>query len=110
MKKTAVKQDFLEELFCATYGEEDFETAVEDFESEEDAEEGEEEFEGEEEVEAYLEKHREDSPLLKEAWDTDLWNNSVTELVRQCYEQHGVLNLTSLTSVLADWQEDWEAM
>ena len=99
-------EDFLEDLFCETYDTDDFETAVEDCKTDLDNS----EFESEDELEVWLEDHQNDNALLKEAWDLDLWNNSVSELANQCYLQFGALNLDSVTRVLSQWQHDWEEL
>lgn len=100
-----------EELFCETYNADDFETAVSDFNSElecesEDESEDDDTFENEDELEVWLEDHKNDDALLKEAWDSDLWNNSVSELATQSRLQFGVLNKAGIVAVLAQWQAD----
>lgn len=98
-----------EELFCQTYVAEDFETAIEEFNSElEEATYTDEDdiFDESDTLAEWLEAHKNDSALLKEAWDTDLWNNSVSELANQCYLQFGTVNSTSVKAVLSQWQAD----
>ena len=100
-----------EELFCDTYDTDDFETAVSEFNSDEctcDSDEC--TFESEDELEGWLEDHQNDNGLLKEAWDSDLWNNSVSELATQSRLQFGVLNKTGVMAVLAQWQADWNGL
>lgn len=104
-QKTYESDDF-EELFCDTYDTDDFETAVSEFNSELDDE----TFESEDELEVWLENHKNDDALLKDAWDSDLWNNSVSELALQSRLQFGVLNKTGVMAVLAQWQADWNGL
>ena len=104
-QKTYESDDF-EELFCETYDTDDFETAVSEFNSELDDE----TFESEDELEVWLEDHKNDNALLKDAWDRDLWNNSVSELANQSRLQFGVLNKTGVMAVLAQWQADWNGL
>ena len=106
--QTTYESDELEELFCDTYDTDDFETAVSEFNSELDGDSDDDTFESEDELEVWLEDHQNDNALLKEAWDLDLWNNSVSELANQCYLQFDALNLESVTKVLSQWQHDWE--
>ena len=104
-QKTYESDDF-EELFCETYDTDDFETAVSEFNSELDDY----TFESEDELEVWLEDHKNDDALLKDAWDSDLWNNSVSELANQSRLQFGVLNKTGVMAVLAQWQADWNEL
>ena len=103
-----------EGLFCETYDADDFETAVSEFNSELEGEsENESEddtFESEDELEVWLEDHKNDNALLKDAWDSDLWNNSVSELATQSRLQFGVLNKAGVMAVLAQWQADWNGL
>ena len=107
-----------EELFCDTYDTDDFETAVSEFNSElegdsddeNDDESDDDTFESEDELEVWLEDHKNDDSLLKEAWDSDLWNNSVSELATQSRLQFGVLNKAGVMAVLAQWQADWNGL
>ena len=108
-QKTYESDDFdfdFEELFCETYDTDDFETAVSEFNSELDDY----TFESEDELEVWLEDHKNDDALLKDAWDSDLWNNSVSELANQSRLQFGVLNKTGVMAVLAQWQADWNGL
>lgn len=108
---TAENGDFDdEELFCQTYGAENFETAIEEFNSElEEATYTDEDdiFEESDTLAEWLEAHKNDSALLKEAWDTDLWNNSVSELANQCYLQFGTVSSASVKAVLSQWKADY---
>ena len=108
-KQTYESDDFdfdFEELFCDTYDTDDFETAVSEFNSELDGD----TFESEDDLEVWLEDHKNDNALLKDAWDSDLWNNSVSELATQSRLQFGVLNKTGVMAVLAQWQADWNGL
>lgn len=116
-QKTYESDDFdfdFEELFCDTYDTDDFETAVSEFNSElegkSDDDSDDDTFESEDELEGWLEDHQNDNGLLKEAWDSDLWNNSVSELATQSSLQFGVLNKTGVMAVLAQWQADWNRL
>ena len=97
-----------EELFCETYDTDDFETAVSEFNSELEGDSD--TFESEDELEVWLEDHKNDNGLLKEAWNSDLWNNSVSELENQSRLQFGVLNKAGVMAVLAQWQADWNGL
>lgn len=97
-----------EELFCDTYETDDFETAVSEFNSDDDSDDD--TFESEDELEVWLEDHKNDNALLKDAWDSDLWNNSVSELANQSLLQFGVLTKTGVMAVLAQWQADWNGL
>ena len=104
-----------EELFCETYDTDDFETAVSEFNSElegdsDDGDSDDDTFESEDELEGWLEDHKNDDGLLKEAWDSDLWNNSVSELATQSRLQFGFLTKTGVMAVLAQWQADWNGL
>ena len=99
-----------EELFCDTYDTDDCETAVSEFNSELEGDSDDDTFESEDELEGWLEDHKNDNRLLKEAWDSDLWNNSVSELANQSCLQFGVLNKTGVMAVLAQWQADWNGL
>ena len=104
-----------EELFCETYDADDFETAVSEFNSELECESDEESedddtFDSEDELEVWLEDHKNDDGLLKDAWDSDLWNNSVSELATQSRLQFGVLNKAGVKAVLEQWQADWNGL
>ena len=99
-----------EELFCETYDTDDFETAVSEFNSELDADSDDDTFESEDELEVWLEDHKNDNGLLTDAWNSDLWNNSVSELENQSRLQFGVLNKTGVMAVLAQWQADWNGL
>ena len=105
--QTYESDDFdFEELFCETYDTDDFETAVSEFNSELDGD----TFESEDELEVWLEDHKNDNALLKDAWDSDLWNNSVSELATQSRLQFGFLTKTGVMAVLAQWQADWNGL
>ena len=107
-----------EELFCETYDTDDFETAVSEFNSELDGDSDDENddesdddtFESEDELEVWLEDHKNDDGLLKNAWDSDLWNNSVSELATQSRLQFGFLTKAGVMAVLAQWQADWNGL
>ena len=99
-----------EELFCETYDTDDFETAVSEFNSELEGESDDDIFESEDELEGWLEDHKNDNGLLKDAWESDLWNNSVSELANQSCLQFGVLTKTGVMAVLAQWQADWNGL
>ena len=104
-----------EELFCETYDTDDFETALSEFNSELDectcdSDSDDDTFESEDELEGWLEDHKNDNGLLKDAWESDLWNNSVSELATQSELQFGVLNKTGVMAVLAQWQADWNGL
>ena len=107
-----------EELFCETYDTDDFETAVSEFNSElegesddeNDDESDDDTFDSEDELEGWLEDHKNDDGLLKDAWNSDLWNNSVSELANQSCLQFGVLTKTGVMAVLAQWQADWNGL
>ena len=105
-----------EELFCDTYDTDDFETAVSEFNSDDDGDSeldgdsDDDTFESEDELEVWLEDHKNDNALLKDAWDSDLWNNSVSELATQSRLQFGVLNKAGVMAVLAQWQADWNRL
>ena len=99
-----------EELFCDTYDTDDFETAVSEFNSELEGDSDDDTFESEDELEVWLEDHKNDNSLLKDAWDSDLWNNSVSELATQSRLQFGVLTKTGVMAVLAQWQADWNRL
>ena len=104
-----------EELFCDTYDTDDFETAVSEFNSElegdsDDCDSDDDTFESEDELEVWLEDHKNDNALLKDAWNSDLWNNSVSELANQSLLQFEVLNKTGVMAVLAQWQADWNGL
>ena len=108
-----------EALFCETYDTDDFETALSEFnseldectcDSESDDESDDDTFESEDELEVWLEDHQNDNGLLKEGWDSDLWNNSVSELATQSELQFGVLNKAGVMAVLAQWQADWNGL
>ena len=120
-QKTYESDDFdfdFEELFCDTYDTDDFETAVSEFNSESDDENDDENddesdddtFESEDELEVWLEDHKNDNRLLKDAWESDIWNNSVSELATQSELQFGVLNKAGVMAVLAQWQADWNGL
>ena len=115
-QKTYESDDFdfdFEELFCETYDTDDFETAVSEFNSDDgdsDDDGDDDTFESEDELEVWLEEHKNDNALLKDAWDSDLWNNSVSELATQSRLQFGVLNKTGVMAVLAQWQADWNGL
>lgn len=115
-QKTYESDDFEfddEELFCETYDTDDFETAVSEFNSEldsDDCDSDDDTFESEDELEVWLEDHKNDNRLLKEAWDSDLWNNSVSELANQSCLQFGFLTKTGVMAVLAQWQADWNGL
>ena len=117
------ESDDFEELFCDTYDTDDFETAVSEFNSElegdsddsddcdsDDCDSDDDTFESEDELEVWLEDHKNDNALLKDAWDSDLWNNSVSELATQSRLQFEVLNKTGVMAVLAQWQADWNGL
>ena len=112
------ESDDFEALFCDTYDTDDFETAVSEFNSElegesddeNDDESDDDTFESEDELEVWLEDHKNDDALLKDAWDSDLWNNSVSELATQSRLQFGVLNKAGVMAVLAQWQADWNGL
>ena len=99
-----------EELFCETYDTDDFETAVSEFNSELEGDSDECTFESEDELEGWLEDHKNDDGLLKDAWESDLWNNSVSELENQSRLQFGVLNKAGVMAVLSQWQADWNRL
>ena len=99
-----------EELFCETYDTDDFETALSEFNSELEGKSDDDTFESEDELEGWLEDHQNDDGLLKEAWDSDLWNNSVSELATQSRLQFGVLNKAGVMAVLSQWQADWNGL
>ena len=113
-QKTYESDDFdfdFEELFCDTYDTDDFETAVSEFNSDsDDSDDSDDTFESEDELEVWLEDHKNDDALLKDAWDSDLWNNSVSELATQSRLQFGVLNKAGVMAVLAQWQADWNGL
>ena len=114
-QKTYESDDFdfdFEELFCETYDTDDFETAVSEFNSEleADSDDSDDTFESEDELEGWLEDHQNDNGLLKEAWNSDLWNNSVSELATQSTLQFGVLNKAGVMAVLSQWQADWNGL
>lgn len=112
-QKTYESDDFEfddEELFCETYDTDDFETAVSEFNSELEGDSDECTFDSEDELEGWLEDHKNDNGLLKDAWESDLWNNSVSELANQSCLQFGVLTKTGVMAVLAQWQADWNGL
>lgn len=108
--KNTKTYELLEELFCETYETDDFESALSEFNSDLNGGCGDDTFESEDELEVWLEDHKNDNALLKAAWESDLWNNSASELATQSRLQFGVLNKAGVMAVLAQWQADWNGL